>query len=150
SYTGTVHFTSSDASAVLPANSTLTSGTGVFAVTLKTPGSQTGTGTDTVTAAIVGTSNSITVGSGAATHFVVSAPGAATSGVPFNVTVKALDSSGNVVATYPGTVFITSSDGKAVLPPNSTLTNGVGVFAVTLVTAGNKTVTATDTISPII
>src|SRR5262245_37089384 len=34
SYSGTVHLTSSDAQAVLPANSTLTSGTGNFSVTL--------------------------------------------------------------------------------------------------------------------
>ena len=40
-YTGTAHFSSSDGQAVLPANSTLTSGTGSFLATLKTAGSQT-------------------------------------------------------------------------------------------------------------
>ena len=40
-YAGTVRFTSSDAKAVLPAHSTLTSGTGSFVATLKTAGSQT-------------------------------------------------------------------------------------------------------------
>src|SRR5271157_3638956 len=34
SYSGTVHFTSTDGQAVLPTNSTLTSGTGTFSVTL--------------------------------------------------------------------------------------------------------------------
>ncbi len=37
-YAGTVHFTSSDAQAVLPANATLTGGTGTFSATLKTAG----------------------------------------------------------------------------------------------------------------
>ena len=35
-YAGTVHFTSSDGAAVLPANSTLTSGVKTFTATLKT------------------------------------------------------------------------------------------------------------------
>ena len=51
-YTGTVHFTSSDGAAVLPANYTFTggdAGTHVFSVTLKTAGTQSITATDTVT-----------------------------------------------------------------------------------------------------
>ena len=51
-YTGTVHFTSSDAQAGLPANYTFTggdAGTHVFSVTLKTAGTQSITATDTVT-----------------------------------------------------------------------------------------------------
>src|SRR5215471_18198864 len=47
-YSGTVHFTSSDPQATLPANSTLSSGTGTFFnVFLKTAGSQTITARDT-------------------------------------------------------------------------------------------------------
>ena len=45
-YTGTVSFTSSDGSAVLPAASKLTAGIGNFPVTLKTQGNQTITVTD--------------------------------------------------------------------------------------------------------
>ncbi len=51
-YAGTVHFTSTDLQAVLPAKATLTNGTGTFAATLKTVGSQTITATDTVTVSI--------------------------------------------------------------------------------------------------
>jgi hypothetical protein len=76
-YGGTVHFTSSDGQAVLPANTTLSSGTGSFSATLKTAGSQTITATDTVTASVTGTSNAIAVSAAAATHFVVSAPASA-------------------------------------------------------------------------
>src|SRR5205823_4757192 len=60
-YSGTVHFTSSDGQAVLPANSSLTAGTGAFSATLKTAGSQPVTATDTVTGSIPGTSNAIAV-----------------------------------------------------------------------------------------
>ena len=70
SYSGTVHFTSTDAAAVLPADATLTNGTGTFSVTLKTPGSQTITATDTV-ASITGTSGSIAV---SAPDLVVTTP----------------------------------------------------------------------------
>ncbi len=147
-YTGTVHFTSSDGAAVLPANSTLTNGTGTFSVTLKTAGTQTIAATDTVTASITGTSGAITVSAPAtATHFSVTAPGTATVGTAFNVTVTALTASNATATGYTGTVHFTSSDGSAVLPANSTLTNGVGTFSVTLKTAGAQTVAATDTVT---
>jgi uncharacterized repeat protein (TIGR01451 family) len=88
-----------------------------------------------------------TIGSGAATHFSVTAPGTATSGTAFSVTVTALDASNAVVTGYTGTVHFTSSDTQAVLPANSTLTNGVGTFSATLKTAGAQTIAATDTVT---
>ena len=60
-YTGTVSFTSTDGQAALPANSTLTNGTGTFSATLKTAGNQTIAATDTATVSITGTSISIHV-----------------------------------------------------------------------------------------
>ena len=72
-YTGTVHFSSSDTAAVLPANTMLTNGIGTFSATLKTAGSQTLTATDTVNSSIAGTSGTINVTAAAATHFVVAA-----------------------------------------------------------------------------
>jgi hypothetical protein len=141
-----VHFTSSDGAAVLPANATLTNGVGTFSVTLNTSGSRTITATDTVTPAITGAA-SVNVTSNAASHFVVSAPAAATAGTAFNLTVTALDA-GNAVATgYTGTVHFTSSDGAAMLPANATLTNGAGTFSATLNTSGSRTITATDTVT---
>jgi len=56
---------------VLAANGTLTNGTGTFAATLKTVGSQTIVATDTVNATITGTSNAITVSAAAATSLTV-------------------------------------------------------------------------------
>ena len=146
-YGGTVHFTSTDGAASLPANTTLTSGTGTFSATLKTAGNQTITGTDTVTASITGTSGTVTVNSAAATHFSVVAPASATAGTAFNLTVTALDQFNNTATGYAGTVHFTSTDGSATLPANSTLTNGTGTFSATLKVAGNQTITATDTVT---
>lgn len=144
-YSGTVHFTSSDAASTLPANSTLTNGAGSFSATLRTSGSQSITATDTVNNSITGTSNAIAVQPAAAAHFSISAPSAVASGNAFSFSVTALDSSNNTVANYSGTIHFTSSDGAATLPANSTLTNGTATFSATLVTAGSQTLTATDT-----
>ena len=150
-YAGTVHFTSTDGLAVLPTNTTLTSGAGTFAVTLKTTGTSTMTATDTVTAAVTGISGNIAVNpadiTSSGSKFVVSAPATATAGTGFNVTVTAQDSSGNTIMGYAGTVHFTSSDGAAVLPADATLVSGAGTFAVTLKTAGARTVTAADTVT---
>jgi hypothetical protein len=144
-YAGTVHFTSTDGQAAMPADTTLSSGTGTFSATLKTAGSQTITATELGNASITGISNSIAVSAAAATHFAVSAPTGATAGVAFNFTVTAQDASNNTATGYAGTVHFTSSDGAAVLPADSTLTNGVGTFSATLKTAGGQAITATDT-----
>ena len=110
-YTGTVHFTSSDAAATLPANSTLTNGVGTFSATLNTSGTQTITATDTVTSTIAGVSNNITV-TAPATHFQVIAPATAVAGTAFTFTVTALDASNNKAAGYTGTVHFTSSEAR--------------------------------------
>jgi hypothetical protein len=59
-YGGTVHFTSSDSSAALPADSTLSNGLGTFPVVLQTGGNQTITATDQA-ASLTGVSNTIAV-----------------------------------------------------------------------------------------
>jgi hypothetical protein len=146
-YTGTVHFTSSDGQAVLPADTTLTIGTGTFNATLKTAGSQTITATDTINTSITGTSNTIAVSPAAATHFSVVAPATATANTSFNFTVTALDQFNNTATGYTGTVHFTSTDAQAVLPADSTLTSGAGVFSATLKATGNQTITATDTVT---
>ena len=60
-YGGIVTLTSTDASAVLPANSVLTNGTATFKVTLGTAGTQTLTAADTVIPTVTGTTSSISV-----------------------------------------------------------------------------------------
>src|SRR5208283_3344880 len=81
---------------------------------------------------------------GPATHFSVVAPSTATATLPISVTVKALDANNNPAPSYSGTVEFTSSDGEAILPANSTLTDGAGTFSVIFHTPGSETVTATD------
>src|SRR5207237_432724 len=120
-YTGMIHFTSSDAQALLPANYTFVgadNGTHTFsnAVTLKTAGTQLITATDTVTASINGTQSNITVNAaGAASLVVAGFPSPTTAGNAGSVTVTAKDSFGNTVTGYTGTIHFTSSDAQAVL-----------------------------------
>jgi hypothetical protein len=158
-YTGTIHFTSSDPSAVLPANYTFTIGVGGdngshnFGATLKTAGQQSITATDTVTSSIAGTLVVI-VTPGAATQLSLGpSTSTPTHGVAFTVTVTVRDGFNNTVPTYIGTVHFTSTDATAVLPANYTFTsgsgkdNGVHTFTVTLNSTGSRTVTATDTVT---
>jgi hypothetical protein len=147
-YAGTVHITSSDVAAVLPADATLTDGTGTFSVIFNTPGNQTVTATDTVDSAVAGTSDPPTLVTGAATHFSVTATGPVTAGGAFTFTVTALDVNNNTATDYAGTVTFTSSDTGTgvVLPADATLANGTGTFSATLVTAGSQTITAADTV----
>jgi hypothetical protein len=158
-YTGTIHFTSSDPSAVLPANYTFTIGAGGdngshnFGATLKTAGQQSIVAADTVTSSITGTLV-VTVTPGAATQLTL-APSTMTPthGVAFTVTVTAKDAFNNAVPGYTGTVHFTSTDTSASLPANYTFTsgtgkdNGVHTFTVTLNSTGSRTVTATDTVT---
>jgi fibronectin-binding autotransporter adhesin len=145
-YTGTVHFTSTDGAASLPADATLTNGTGVFSATLNTAGVQVISATDAASPGITGTSGFITV-SATATQLAVAGPGSAVAGTPFLITVTAQDSNHNTATGYTGTVHLTSTDTHAVLPADATLTNGVGTFLVTLktVTGSPWTISATDT-----
>jgi hypothetical protein len=145
-YSGTVHFSSTDGLAVLPANSTLTNGARTFSATLKSIGGQTMTATDTVTASISGTSLAIAVNA-PPSHFSVSAPSTVRGGTAFKFTVTALDAANNVVANYSGTVHFSSTDGLAAVPANSTLMNGMGAFSATLRTVGRQTLTASDTVT---
>ena len=145
SYTGTVHLSSSDAAAALPADATLTNGMGTFLVTLKTAtrGSfSTLSATDTPNS-LTGTSVGLTVAPGSTTHFSVTSPSGAVTGYAFNITITALDAFGNIATGYAGTVNFSSSDSQFALSPAS-LTSGVSTFSATLKTAGSQTITATD------
>ncbi|MHB1558350.1 MAG: DUF4082 domain-containing protein [Isosphaeraceae bacterium] len=77
----------------------------------------------------------------------ISTPASVTAGSSFSVTVTA-DEGSTVDTGYTGTVKLTSTDGKAILPPSYTFSSadhGSHTFTVTLETAGSQTVTATDT-----
>ena len=89
-----------------------------------------------------------------ATHFQVDAPANAPAGTPVNITITALDG-GNQSMTPTRERFSSAAATVTALPPDHTFTtgsggdNGVFTTSVTLNTAGDQTVTATDTVDPI-
>jgi hypothetical protein len=152
-YLGTVHFTSSDGAAVLPADYGFLAGDGgahSFSATLKTSGVQSITTANTTTSTKK-THHSITVNSAAASTLVVSAyPTPTTAGVSHNFTVTAKDAFGNTATGYTGTVSFSSTDAKSVLPGNYTFVvgdAGLHSFSATLKTARPQSITATDTVT---
>jgi len=66
-------------------------------------------------------------------------------GVPFDVTVNAVDNTCHLISSATDTVHITSSDSSASLPADAALVQGTGTFTVTFNASGTFTVTATDT-----
>jgi hypothetical protein len=84
-----------------------------------------------------------------ATHFSISMAGTVTAGASFQVTVAALNANNTVVSRYRGIVFFSSSDVHALLPDSYSFTAadaGIHTFLVTLTTAGQQTITASDTV----
>jgi hypothetical protein len=155
SYRGTVHFTSTDAAASLPANYTFKAadnGTHVFVgnVILTTIGTRSVTATDTATASLTSTQTGILVQPAASKLVVSGLTTPRTAGSTGSIRVTATDADGNRV-TYRGKVHFTSTDPLAGLPADYTFTaadNGTHVFVgnVILNTPGTWTVTATDTV----
>jgi len=165
SYLGTIHFTSSDAKAKLPADYKFVAadnGTHAFVdVILKTAGTQSISATDTATASIKGAQTGIVVTAAALSKLVVSGlisprpfevlDGGRVFYYPGGIRVTAVDAYGNRDWGYRGKVHVTSSDPVADLPPDYTFKaadNGTHVFIVTLSSDGTQSVTATDTATP--
>ena len=146
SYAGTVHFSSSDPSATLPANSTLTNGRRSFSATLTRAGSQTLTASDAASG--FSSTASVTVSPApASTLAMKTSTTTLTAGNSFSFTVTAQDRFGNTDTGYPGTVHFSSTDPSpgVVLPGNSTLVSGTRAFTATLDQAGTQRITGTDT-----
>jgi hypothetical protein len=148
-YTGTVHFTSSDGQAVLPADSTLSSGTGTFSVTLKTAGTQSIYATDSVDSSITGSQTGIIVDPAAASTFSISTVSSPqTAGVGFSITITAEDMYGNTATSYVGTPSLSDLSGT-ITPTSVTFVSGVWTGSVTVTLAGSDSITATDsTVTP--
>ena len=151
-YTGTLHFGSSDAQAVLPADYTFTAadaGIHAFTASLATvsTGGQKITAADTADATMTGTSPAVAVTPIDAVSFSL-VGGGGHIGSAHAVTVVARDVYGNVATGYNGTVQLTASDPNMVLPPDGNLVNGVGTFSVTPMTLGTQTITATAVADP--
>ena len=81
-----------------------------------------------------------------ATQLAVTSNGPIVAGVPFTVSVSALDASGILVTTYCGTASLSSSDPLFVNSGVITLSNGTGQATATLESAGQQTITATGSV----
>lgn len=127
-YTGTVRFTSTDANAALPANSTLTNGAGTFSATLRTVGNQTITATDTVNNSINGTSNTIAVSKNTPGLTGTVSPTSGNVGTPFTDTAV-LSNGINPTGTITFTVYGPNAGNCATAIFTSTKTvNGNGSY----------------------
>ncbi len=139
-YTGTVHFSSSDVAAGLPANYTFTAadaGVHTFSgLVLKTAGSRTITATDTSTSSITG-SATVAVTPGVATHLaILQQPGSAVVGASISpaVTVAVEDAYNNVVtsdSTDQVTIAMGSNSAGGTLSGTTTATvsGGIATFS---------------------
>jgi hypothetical protein len=149
-YTGTVHFTSSDAQAGLPADYTFTAldaGVHSFVVTLKSAGARSVWATDTTTTSLSGVVAKIAVAPAAATSLAIKGLVPMTAGGSATLTVTAFDPYGNVATGYAGTVHFSVDDAQATVPVDYTFVagdHGAHTFSVVLKTAGYHHVRATD------
>ncbi len=142
SYTGTPTLSVSTGTISPTITSAFSSGVWTGIITMAGAGS--GVAITATDGTHTGTSNSVTIDPGVATHLVVSSGTSQVAGIAFSVTVTAEDAYNNTASGYAGTVKITSSDSQAVLLASMVLTGGVGSFSVTLETAGSQSITATD------
>ncbi len=118
-YTGTVHFTSSDRQAGLPADYTFTAadaGVHTFRATLKTAGTQSLTIADTVTARIFRSQAGIVVKPGVPSQIIIGGLPDVTHGVAFSVILTLVDAYDNIVTNCNEPVHFSSSDSTAKLP----------------------------------
>jgi hypothetical protein len=153
-YTGTMHFTSGDPRADLPADYQFTAadaGVHTFSVTFKTAGWQGVLARDTAAPNLAG-SGSISVTPGAVSTLLIDGfPSPTSAGDYGYFTVTAYDTYGNVATNYAGTVHFTSSDGQALLPDDYTFSEwdyGTGYFYAALQTVGTQSLTVTDLANP--
>ncbi|WP_193789057.1 PKD domain-containing protein, partial [Zavarzinella formosa] len=150
-FTGTVHFTTTDLSGVVPADYTFKAadkGVHTFPVTLKTDGVW---DVSVSSGVITGTLAGLPVAP-LTNHFGVTvSPVSVTAGGMVSVTVKALTPKGVADDAFTGTVHLTSTDLAAGLPVDYTFLpgdHGSKTFQVTLDTAGKQTITATGVNHP--
>jgi len=132
-YSGTVHFTSSDHSAVLPVDSALTNGFGTFSATLVTAGSQTITATDANNSSLAGTSAGISV---TIPNFVVENTNDSGIG-SLRAALASAASAGSGNVTFDPTVFATAqtislTSGTLTIPSYTSITGATSGGGATL------------------
>ena len=151
SFGDTVHFSSSDARATLPANYTFSAadrGSYQFSASQMTAGAETLTVTDASASSVASAQASLVVNAGPTAKFVITILSATIAGVPLSPVINAFDAEDNPTPSYTGTIHFSSTDPKAVLPGDYTFLasdQGRKTFSgVTLETAGAWSFTVTD------
>ena len=153
-YAGTVHFTSTDPLASLPADYAFTpadSGHHTFTVGFKTAGTVSLTATDVSKPSITATASTKITPASASSFSVSGYAPVTASGSPHTFTVTVLDAYGNVVTNYLGTLLFMSSDSAAALPPSYAVGkagSGIFTFTATLKTRGTQSISVTDRSNP--
>lgn len=159
-YVGTVHFTSTDGAATLPADYTFVPGdAGVHTFTggliMGTDGSQTVTATDTADATVTGSKTITVLPARAPEHLnVFGVPSPADRNTDYSITVECIDQYGDRFTAYDGTVTFTTNGTGVTLPADYTFVPatdaGIHVFVdeVRFTSAGTYNITATDTADP--
>jgi hypothetical protein len=145
----TLHFTSTDPQAVLPANITGLNSASPMA-TLKTAGTQSITITDLSNPAIAPKTVTIAVTPAAVSLLAITMPASTVAGVAQPVTVTARDAFGNVVTNYTGTVHFNSPDSRNTVPADYTFTAGdagTHTFGATMAAAGTQSLSVQDTVN---
>jgi uncharacterized delta-60 repeat protein len=80
-------------------------------------------------------------------YFTITGPASVTAGTAQAYTISVFNPDGSPDTGYSGTVHITSSDPKTVLPADFTINGDTSTFSATLETAGSQSLTATDTVT---
>ena len=156
-YLGTVHFSSSDPGATLPADYTFTpgdSGTHQFSATMPHPDppfeqrvTRTITATDVANGSIHGSGpTEVWWDSDTARHFHIVDPGPVPRGTPFQTEVWALNASMEIVTSFTGTVHFKGTNGLTV-PADYTFTpadQGQHAFTFTATNGGEAFLSVTQ------
>ena len=154
-YTGTVQLTCTDPTEVFGGTvpfSALDKGVKAVNRVLRNVGSVTILANDVSRPLLAGSVTlQVMPSTGVAKRLVVTAPSSSQAGMRFSVSVTAVDTAGNVVDTFKGTVELTSTDPLGLLPPPYSFIKtdkGSHLFSATLFTAGYQVVKARDTSTP--
>ena len=148
-YFGSVNVTNTDSAAVTPGTAAFTGGNSTFTVKFGTLGTQWIAVTDPNNPTLTATARISVV---PAPHFEIQLPVVwnILAGIPTQVLYCAINANGSTNTGYRGTITWTSSDTKADLPIDYTFTptdQGCTSPNITFMTAGDQTLTATDTVN---
>ncbi|HWS71140.1 MAG TPA: VCBS repeat-containing protein, partial [Thermoanaerobaculia bacterium] len=147
-FTGTIHFTSNDPNATLPADYTFADadhGGHAFAATFRRAGTASITATD-IASPLTGTAQ-LQIAPAATSALTINVPSPVRSGTATTIVVTAHDAFGNVTPEYRGTVQFARSDANDTYPPSYAFTAadaGTKTFLATLRRAGTRSVGVFD------